>query len=378
MAIDFSLSEAQKLIQSTAHDFFERKCPTKVVRELEASERGYSPEMWQQMAELGWLGITYPEKYGGSGGTFLDMYPLYEEIGRFLVPSPHLDTVVIAGETILEAGNDAQKEQLLPPITKGELIISPAIMEPNGTFGPAGITLSAVARGEDHLLNGTKLLVPYAPSADQFLCVARTGGNGSAHGVSLFLVAARAAGIFCEPLENLAGGALYEVTFTDVIVPASSLVGSLNDGWGPLSSVMTKAAVLQSAAIVGAAQRVLEMTTDHAKDRVQFGNPIGKYQAVQYMVTDVLIDMHRAQLLTKQAAYRIDAGKTYAREAAIANAFAKQAAAHLHRQAHEVHAGVAFILEHDLTLFSRRAKYWEYNLGDARYHQEQLAHEMSL
>ena len=110
MAIDFSLNEAQKLIQSTAQNFFERNCPTTIVRELEASERGYSPEMWQQMAELGWLGITYPEEYGGSGGTFLDMYPLYEEIGRFLVPSPHLDTVVIAGEAILMAGSDAQKE----------------------------------------------------------------------------------------------------------------------------------------------------------------------------------------------------------------------------------------------------------------------------
>lgn len=378
MTIDFSLTEEQKIIQSTAHEFFGRYCSTDVVRELEASERGYSPETWQRMAELDWLGITYPPEYGGAGGSFLDLYPLYEELGRFLVPSPHLDTVVIAGTLVLETGSDAQKEQILPAISRGELVISTAILEPEGTFGPEGIELSAAAHGEDFRLNGTKLLVAYAASADRLLCVARTGGNGAAQGISLFLVDARAPGVSISELKNIAGTKLYEVGFADVTVPASDLVGPLHGGWQTLSSVTTRAAVLQSATIVGAGRRVLDMTAQHAKDRVQFGSPIGKYQAVQYMVSDILIDMHRADLLTRQAAFRIDAGKPHAREAAIANAFAKKAAAHMHRQAHEVHAGLAFILEHDLTLYSRRAKYWENNLGDARYHQEQLAHEMSL
>ena len=120
------------------------------------------------------------------------------------------------------------------------------------------------------------------------------------------------------------------------------------------------------------------MTNQYAKDREQFGNPIGRYQAVQYLVSDILIDMHRADLLAKQAAFRIDAGKPYQREAAIAVAFGKKAASHLHRQAHEVHAGVAFIVEHDLTLYSRRSKFWENNLGDARYYQELVASAMRI
>jgi alkylation response protein AidB-like acyl-CoA dehydrogenase len=139
-----------------------------------------------------------------------------------------------------------------------------------------------------------------------------------------------------------------------------------------------KAAVLQTATVVGSARTVLDMTNQYAKDREQFGNPIGRYQAVQYLVSDILIDMHRADLLATQAAFRIDAGLPYEREAAIAIAFGKRAAAHLHRQAHEVHAGIAFILEHDLTLHSRRAKYWENNLGDARYYQEVLASAMQI
>ena len=157
-------------------------------------------------------------------------------------------------------------------------------------------------------------------------------------------------------MPNIAGSALYAVTLDDVAASPDSVVGPLDGGWTALSAATTKAAVLQTATIVGAAQAVLAMTNQYAKDREQFGGPIGRYQAVQYLVSDILIDMHRADLLAKQAAFRIDAGKPYDREAAMAIAFGKQASAHLHRQAHEVHAGVAFIIEHDLTLYSRRVE----------------------
>jgi alkylation response protein AidB-like acyl-CoA dehydrogenase len=335
--------------------------------------------MWREMADLGWLGITFPEAYGGTGHGFLDVYPLYEEMGRFLVPSPYLDTVTVAGETIVAAGSEAQKQRILPAIVDGTCIVSPAVLEPNGSFGPEGIALTASARNGSYALDGTKLLVGFAPSADWFLVAARTSGSGgSADGITLFLVDAKADGLSLTPLQNIAGNALYAVDFAGVLTPADSVVGPVGGGWTPLSDAMTRGAVLQTASIVGAARAVLEMTNQYAKDREQFGSPIGRYQAVQYMVSDILIDMHRVDLLARQAAYRIDAGKPFAREAAIAIAFGKKAAAHLHRQAHEVHAGIAFIMDHDLQLYSRRSKFWENNLGDARYHQEQLARAMSL
>ena len=204
----------------------------------------------------------------------------------------------------------------------------------------------------------------------------RTADATGADGISLLLVDAQANGIICDELPNIAGHVLYAVTFDDVSTPAEHLVGEEGRGWGPLSEATLKAAVLQTATIVGAARAVLDMTNQYAKDREQFGGPIGRYQAVQYLVTDILIDMHRADLLAKQAAFRIDAGKPFQREAALAVAFGKRAAAHLHRQAHEVHAGVAFILEHDLSLYSRRSKFWENHLGDARYYQERVADSM--
>lgn len=378
MAIDLSLNEDQVLVQASANEFFRNRSPIGAVRDLLSGDRGYSPELWREMAGLGWLGITYPEAYGGTGGTFLHLYPIYEEMGRFLVPSPHLDTVVVTGETLLQAGTEAQKEEVLPAIAAGDRIVSLAVQEPDGSFGPGGISCSAARRGGDHRVTGTKLLVGYAPSASSFLCVARTAEGTGTDGISLFLVDAHAAGVSYTALPNIAGNALFAVSFDDVAVPAEHLVGPPGGGWGPLSAAMAKGAVLQTATIVGAASSVLDMTAGYARDREQFGSPIGRYQAVQYLVSDILIDLHRADLLARQAAFRIDAGKPFEREAAIAAAFGKRAAAHLHRQAHEVHAGVAFIVEHDLTLFSRQSKFWENNLGNARYYEEILATTMGI
>lgn len=371
MTIDLSLNETQRLIQSAAREFFDNNCPPATVRALEASDLGYSPDMWKELGQLGWIGITYPEQYGGSGGSFLDLYPLYDEMGRHLVPSPHLDTAFIAGETILAAGSESQKQRILPAIADGSLVVSPAILEPSGEFGPHGITLSATAEGNAFVLNGAKLLVPFAHVAGCYLVAARTRGSGP-EGVSLFLVDAGAPGVATERLPNIAGHPLFAVTFSGVSVPADNLVGALHGTWPVLDEILAKAAVLQATMVAGAGEVVLSMTADYAKDRVQFGQPIGRYQAVQYMVSDILIDTHLTRLFTKQAAWRVDAGLPYRREAEIAAAKACSGAAHLMRQAHEVHAGIGFMVDHDLQLYSRRAKYWEYALGDARYHHDQI------
>jgi alkylation response protein AidB-like acyl-CoA dehydrogenase len=370
MAIDLTLDDDQALLQQSANEFFRRRYPSEFVRTLEAGDVGYSPEHWREMADLGWLGITIPAEHGGGGGRFLDLYPLYEEMGRFLVPSPHLDALSVAGATLVAVGTDAQRSTLLPSLASGDLLVIPAVLEADGEPAPESITGSASRRGDDFVVTATKLLVPFARAADEFLVPVRIDGSD---GISLLLVDAHAEGVSCEALPNIAGHALSAVRFDAVSTSADRLVGDEGDGWAPLRDAMLQAAVLQTATIVGAARAVLEMTNQYAKDRVQFGNPIGQYQAVQYLVSDILIDLHRADLLAKQAAFRIDAGKSYTREAAIAVAFGKHAAAHLHRQAHEAHAGIAFIDEHDLQLYSRRSKFWENHLGDARHHEEVIA-----
>ncbi len=312
MAIDLSFDDHQLMLQQSAGEFFRRRYPSETVRAIEAGDLGYSPDDWREMARLGWVGITIPERYGGGGGRFLDLYPIYVEMGRHLASTPHLDTVAVAAEVLLAVGSDAQRESLLPRIADGGCIITPAILERDGAFAPDSIACTATRRGDDYVVDGTKVLVPFARSADLFLCPVRVDGDD----VSLLLVDARADGISLEPIRNIAGHALSVVRFDGVVTAADNLVGEAGRGWASLQDAALTAAVLQTATIVGAAQAVLDMTNQYAKDREQFGHPIGQYQAVQYLVTDILIDMHRADLLARQAAFRIDVGKPFAREAA--------------------------------------------------------------
>jgi alkylation response protein AidB-like acyl-CoA dehydrogenase len=276
MSIDLTFDNDRRLVQQSAAEFLRKRYPPEVVRELEAGEVGYSPDGWREMAGLGWLAITFPEEYGGTGGGLLDLYPIYEEMGRFLVPSPHLDTVAVAGEVIARTGTDTQRQAVLPSIASGACIVSLAIVERDGSFGPGAISCAGRRHGDDFVVNGTKLLVPFAPSADYLLCPVRTGGDAGPDGISLLLVDARTRGITCEPIPNIAGNALYAVSFDDVSVPADGVLGEVDRGWVPLADAATKAAVLQTATIVGAARAVLDMTNQYAKDREQFGNPIGR------------------------------------------------------------------------------------------------------
>jgi alkylation response protein AidB-like acyl-CoA dehydrogenase len=368
MSIDIQFEDHQTRLAAAAREVFARRNTPEDIREIEAGEVGFSPELWEEVANLGWLGINISVDYGGEGAGFLDLYPVFEELGRALVQGPYLDTVGLGANLLADVGNDGQKDAYLPAIARGDCLLSLALLESSGGFGPEDIELTATDDGDGYLLAGTKLLVGWVPSVSRMIVAARTSPGPD--GVTLFLVGNNVPGLSKSRLANVSADALYEVTFDDVAVARDAVIGPVGGGWAPLARAMTKAAVLQAAMIVGAGQTVLDMTSQYAKDREQFGIPIGKNQAVQYMVSDILIDMHRADLLNRQAAFLIDAGKPHLREAAISVAFAKAASAHFHRQAHEVHAGVAFIEEHDLTLYSKHAKYWENNYGDARYYRE--------
>jgi len=377
VTFDLSLEPHQEELQRAAQSLFAQRCPRTTVRDVEAGEAGYLADLWQEMAELGWLGLALPAEYGGGGGGYLDLYVLNEEMGRFMVPGPHLDTVGVAADLILAAGTEEQKSSVLPAISAGRTIVSVASFEAGGVFDPSGIATTAVAGGGGWSISGEKLLVCFAEAADLLLVTARSGGKG-AEGITVFLVDAKAPGITLERLPNVAGSPMYAVGFSGVTVPASAVVGEAGAGWPAFSRSATKAALLQTATIVGAAREVLAMTNQYAKDREQFGQPIGVHQAVQYMVSDILIALHTMDVLAKHAAYRVETGRSWEREAAMAVAHGKRAAAHLHRQAHEVHAGMGFMQEYDLQLFSRRSKLWENHLGDARHYDELVLKSMSL
>jgi alkylation response protein AidB-like acyl-CoA dehydrogenase len=368
MAIDVSLSSEQELIQQSARDFFAAESTIAAVRKAEAADEEFPRALWGKMSQMGWLGMGFPEEFGGAGCPALDLYPIYIEAGRHLAPVPLLDCVGFAGALIAAAGNEAQKKALLPEIAAGRCIVSCAVMESEGVYGPRGIKLAATASGNGYTLNGTKVLVPWVKSASKLIVAARTGGKNGPKGVTLLLVDPKAGGVSVEATKTMTGERMYAVTFNKVSVAADSVLGEVDAGWKPLDEAQLRAGVLQAGIVVGAGERVLEMTADYAKNRVQFGKPIGSYQAVQYLVTDIAVDLHLARLLALQAAWKLSSSKKWQREAALAKAQANKAAVAMIHGSHETHAGIGFMLDYDLQLYTRRAKHWEYNLGDTRYH----------
>ena len=381
--MDFSLSEEQEMLKTMARDFLEKECPESLVREVEEDDTGHSAELWRRIADLGWLGLIYPETYGGTGGSFLDLAVLYEEMGRAMFPSPHLSTVVLCGQTILAAGSEEQKADLLPRIVNGDLILSLALTEPRSTWdGKAwdaeGVTVSAAADGNDYIIGGTKLFVHDAHIADYLLCVTRTKTGGKPEdGVTLFLVDARSPGIGYTLLETTAGDMQSEVVFSKVRVPRKNMVGELNGGWAPLAKVLQQGAVLLCAEMVGAGQRLLELTVDYAKTRVQFDMPIGINQYVQEHCVNLLSDVEGARWVTYQAAWRISDGLSCDMEVAIAKAWTSDAHERACWSAHQVHAGVGYTVDAGvLPLYSRRAKTRQFYLGDTACHLKKVAEQM--
>jgi 3-oxocholest-4-en-26-oyl-CoA dehydrogenase beta subunit len=366
--MDLVIEYEQRELQRVARALFEARCPLDTVRELEASESGYSADLWSRMAELGWIGLDLPSAAGGSDGTICDLFALYHEMGRSLAPTPHLP-VFLAAQCLMAAG--ARHSDIIRAVARGSVLAVLAHVEASGEYAPAAVSLTArPASAGGYHLSGTKLLVPYAADANYILVSARTGP--AERDISLFLLPAGTAGVSIRPLRNIAGAALSAVTLDDVYAGPDHLVCGVNEGWAVLEPALTKAVVLRCAEIAGAGERLLELSVAYAKTRQQFGKPIGQFQAVQYLCTDMAIAVHLTSLFGRQAAWLIDQGLPHAVEAAAAKAYGSRAAAQVAHCAHEVHAGLAFMMECDVQLFSRRLKAWELDLGDAHYHDERL------
>jgi alkylation response protein AidB-like acyl-CoA dehydrogenase len=377
--MDFALSEEQEMLRNSARDFLTKECPKTLVRQMETDEKGYSPNLWKGMADLGWTGLVFPETYGGSGMTFLDLAVLIEELGRALAPSPFLPTVVYCGLPILAAGTEEQKKQFLPKIAKGDMIMTLALTEPSATWDAGGITVKATAEGDDFVISGTKLFVSDAHIASYLLVVARTKeGKHKEEGITLFLVDAKSPGITLNPLKTMGSDKQFEIIFNKVKVPKKNILGKLDHGWSIIQDLMPKATLAQCALMVGGSQQVLEMTVSYAKERVQFGKPIGSFQAIQHKCANMATDVDGSRFITYQAAWKLNEGLNCALEVSMAKAWVSEAYRRTCAEGHQIHGGIGFIKDHDMQLYYRRAKASELAFGDADYHRELVAKQIGL
>jgi alkylation response protein AidB-like acyl-CoA dehydrogenase len=377
--MDLGLSEPQEMLRKMARDFLSTECPRQLVREMEEDEKGYSPELWQKMAELGWQGLPFPEQYGGGEGTFLDLAVLLEEMGRACLPGPFSSTVVLGGLTILDVGSEEQKQDFLPQIASGQRIMTLALTESSARYDATGIAVEATANNRQYVINGTKLFVPDAHVADWIICVARTRKEeGPENGITLFLVKSGSQGMVCNLLPSLARDKQCEVIFDNFRVPEENMLGEADQGWAEVSRVMQRAAVAKSIEMVGGAQQVLEMTVNYAKERVQFDRPIGSFQAIQHHCANMAVDVDTARLLAYQAAWKLSERLPCEMEVALAKAWTSEAYRRVASLGHQVHGAIGFTLDHDMQLYSRRAKAAEVAFGDADFYREKLARQLEL
>ena len=374
--MDFSLSEEQEMLQKSARDFLSAECPKSLVREIEAGDLGYSPELWKKMAALGWMGLALPEEYGGAGFSLLDMAVLFEEFGRAAMPGPIFSTTVGA-LAVLEFGTEEQKRALLPKVATGELIMTMAMAEPEVNEDPRFIATRAESHDGGYAITGTKLFVPYAHIADYTLVVARTeGASGDDSGLTIFIVDAKAAGINLTPLVTIAADKQFEVVFDKVSVSDSDILGSLHKGLPMVKAVLRKATAIQCAVMVGGAQQELELTAEHTKTRIQFDRPIGTFQAVQHRLADMFVDVQGARWTTYQAVWRLSEGLPADREVTIAKAFSNIACQRVAASAQQLHGGIGVDKDYDLHFYFRRAKAFELSLGSTPFHLKTLEAEL--
>ncbi len=371
--MNFGLSEQQEMLKKMARDFLTTECPKSLVKQMVSDERGYPLELWDKMADLGWMGLAFPEKYGGTGGSFLDLAVLLEEMGRACLPGPFFSTVVLAGMPILEMSNETQKQEFLPQITQGKLIVTLALTEPGGGYNVDKVTAKAVFDGNDYVISGTKFFVPYAHVADYIICVAKT-----TNGVTLFLVDTKSPGIRYTLLKTIDGDKQFDVVFNKVKVPKKNILGKEGQGNIQLREVLRKAAVAKCIEMVGGAQQALEMTVDYVKDRKQFGVPVGAFQAIQHHCANMLTDIDTSRFISYKAAWKISEKLPYAIEAAMAKAWVSDAYKRVTKLGHQSIGGVSLMEDHDMPLYSKRAKAAELALGDADFHREVLAQELRL
>ena len=369
--MNFDFSDDQKQLRDEARRFLSEKCPPKAVREVIDGKAPYDRELWKGLADMGFLGVTIPEAFGGSGAGHLELCVIAEEIGRALAPVPFSSTVYLAVEALLLAGSEAQKAKWLPAIATGAAIGTLALFEGPGNPSPKTIKLTA-ANG---VLNGVKRPVPDGAIANFAIVAARTGSTGRDSDISLFLVELAAEGVEAKALAGIDPSRNQaEISFKNV---KAEPLGPANEGWSLLTRVLDRAAVLIGFEQVGGADRALEMGRDYALDRIAFGRQIGSFQAVKHMLADMYVSATLARSNCYYGAWALSTNAAELPEAAAAARIsATQAFQHCSKNNIQVHGGMGFTWEFDCHLYYRRSNALAVGLGSLSYWEDQLIERM--
>jgi alkylation response protein AidB-like acyl-CoA dehydrogenase len=376
--MNFGFTEEQDLLRAEVRKFLDARCPLDEVRKLMESDAGYAPGLWKELAELGWLGLTIPETHGGAGLGWVDFVVLLEETGRTLFPSPLVSTT-LAAAAILDSGTDEQKARWLPSLADGSRIGTLALLESRDVLAPSGITLLGKPDGDAFVLTGTKSFVADAGAANLFVVAFRTGPG--AEDLALGVVDGGAPGVSATSYPTMdqtkRTGTL---ELENARVPKSALLlgadGRRAPGraWPAIERLFDRGAIATTGEMIGAAEGALALTVQYAKDRIQFGNPIGKYQGVKHPLAEMYVDIESTKSLLYYAAWALDESPgEVARSASLAKAYASDAFARIGIDGVQLHGAVGYTAEYDIQLYLKRSKWARPTFGDADFHYERVA-----
>jgi len=377
--MDFQFSEETTLVRNSAREFLKEKCPGDFVREMAKDDTGFSKKIWREIAELGWLGMLYDEVYGGSGdaeGSFFDLFIIFEEIGKVLLPSPFFCSAVMSGLLIDEAGDSKLKSDCLPDIINGKKIFTTSLLDEKGRYDFNAPALEARRNPEGgYTLTGTRILAPYAHVADEIIVCANVSDGG---GSTLFKIGGKADGLKTTALKTLTEEKTFALVFEGAFVSADDAIGEIGQGAAYVKAILPKAIVLKCGEMLGGMECIVDATVSYVKERKQFGAPLGTLQVIHHYCADMATLLETSRLMARQAAYLIGAGIACDKEIAMAKAWLSDGYKKCTWTGQQLHGGIGFTEEYDVQLYYKHAKECELAFGDSRVHRSKVADEMGV
>ena len=374
MRLNLALTESEEMLKTTALDFIRRDAPNKIIHTLQDSDTGYTEELWRKAVEMGWLGIIIPERYGGAENSLTSAGVLFEALGTAPLPGPYFSSGILSSLTVLETGNEEQKQSILPAVAEGKQILTLALTEPAYSWEPGAVQTTATSKNGNFILNGVKLFTLDAQAATHFIVAARTAKRADpTKGISLFLVDSKSDGVRVRRLPGFFAGPTFEVKLDSVKVPHSAMLGGKNQGWPALKRAIDKSIPVLCAYKVGGCQAVVDMALEYSRTRVQFGQAIGRFQRVQDMIIEMVNHRDAARWTTYEALWKLDTQRPAAESIHLAKAVSSQAYWEVCTLAHRVFSGVSYSKEHPASFHTRASRYLYNYLGEPAYHRQQIA-----
>jgi pimeloyl-CoA dehydrogenase small subunit len=373
--MDFSYTEEQTLLRDSVARFLADRYDFETFKRVSRGEPGWRPDIWKQFAELGLFGASLPEDFGGLGGGPIETMIVMEEFGKALVVEPYVSTVTVGGGLLRHAGSDAQKQEWLPKIAAGETVMAFAFAEPQGRYNLADLTTTAKPSGANYVFNGQKAVVLGGPWADTLIVTARTGGGQrDANGVSVFLVDKKSTGISTRDYATVDGLHASEVTFENVDVPASNLMGPESEGLPLVEQAVDEAIVAHCAEAVGCMKVLQDATVQFSKTRKQFGVPIGKFQVLQHRMVDMFINTEQSVSITLMATLKLHENATERKKAAsAAKVQIGKAGRFVGQQAVQIHGGMGMTDELNVGHYFKRLSMLDTLYGNLDHHLKRYA-----